>query len=317
MANQQEWVSRMSRGTQHDGLWDKFVSALGQLAPFGRSRIERVVVRYPETLFGQVEIVDTKSRGRRPIRILKVDGSWQSATFLDDAWSELVFPYHLLYNTALARVHPTSILMLGGGGYSYPKYLLCHLDDVRVDVVEADPLIIDIARRHFYLDRVEQLAQQGNGASRLRSLVCDARDFLELGAPDDPDVRYDLILNDCFAAERPVASLMTIEASRLIHRHLAQGGAYLVNVIGALEGRESALIRNLCRTLEQVFTHVLVLPCGRRNPSARDNNVIVASDEAWEHLQTFDLAPSELNGTSPRGKILTDADTSVDTGTFS
>lgn len=307
----------MDTGAQHGGLWDKIVSALRQLAPSGRSRIERVVVRYSETLFGQVEVVDTKSRGRRPIRILKVDGSWQSATFLDDAWSELVFPYHLLYNTALARVHPTSVLMLGGGGYSYPKYLLCHLDDVRVDVVEADPLIIDVARRHFYLDRVEKLAQRGNNASRLRSLVCDARDFLELGAPDDPDVRYDLILNDCFAAERPVASLMTIEASQLIHRHLAQGGAYLTNVIGALEGKESALIRNLCRTLEQVFVHVLVLPCGRRNPSARDNNVIVASDEAWEHLRTFDLAPSELTGASPAGRVLTDADTNVDTGSFS
>ena len=60
----------MDTGAQHGGLWDKIVSALRQLAPSGRSRTERVVVRYSETLFGQVEVVDTKSRGRRPIRIL-------------------------------------------------------------------------------------------------------------------------------------------------------------------------------------------------------------------------------------------------------
>lgn len=40
--------------------------------------------------------------------------------------------------------------MIGGGGYSYPKDYLQKNDEARMDVVEIDPKITELAREYFY-----------------------------------------------------------------------------------------------------------------------------------------------------------------------
>ncbi|OFK23398.1 spermidine synthase [Olsenella sp. HMSC062G07] len=277
----------------------------------------KTVERVPDSLFGELRVCNTCDAGGRPVRLLLVDGSWQSATYVGDPWPELVFSYHKTFCMAFAQELPAQIrcLMLGGGGYGFPSYLLCRRSDVWLDVVEADPVVIDLARRHFGLDRVERMLAREAGPSRLRSLICDARDFLELGAPDDPQVRYDLIFNDCFARDSTPASLLTREAALLLRARLRPGGAYLANVVSALEGPRSQLVRDVRCTLLTAFERVWVIPCEAGDRRREDNLVVVASDAPLLLGETYDLdGPGSFR--APEGRVLFDLNAAAGTSSL-
>ena len=75
--------------------------------------------------------------------------AWQSAMYLDDP-SELALPYSRFYRLAkYFAPDMRRLLVLGGGGFSFPKYALENYQNVRVDVVELDPGITALAREQF------------------------------------------------------------------------------------------------------------------------------------------------------------------------
>ena len=265
-----------------------------------RARSDRRVVATARTLSGPTTVVDVHDANGRPVRVLEVRDTWQSATYLDEGWCDLVFPYHRVFADCLegaSAEHPVrSALMLGGGGYAFPKWLVSHHPDVRVDVCELDPAVTALAKRYFLLDRLETLL----GSGLEERLVChegDARAFLE-GGEGLPT--YDVILNDCFSGEEPPLALASLEGAYWIRGRLSPGGLYLSNVVAALEGRRSTFLRNVCRTLSEEFAHVYVVPCGADEPAVEDNNVVVATDGDWCPEGAWDLSPR------PSGRIIMD-----------
>lgn len=69
----------------------------------------------------------------------------QSAMYLDDP-SALALPYTRYFRLAEHFVpEMRRLLVLGGGGFSFPKYALANYANVSVDVVEMDPGIIALA----------------------------------------------------------------------------------------------------------------------------------------------------------------------------
>lgn len=218
------------------------------------------------------------------VRVMDVQGTLQSATYLQDwKYTELVFDYTKFYNrlfeTGISIEH---MLMLGGGGYSYPKYVISHCPDVSMDVVEIDPKVTLIARRYFFLDRLmaEYDIDEENG--RLQ-LICDGgRHFLEKS-----DKRYSAIINDCFTGLHFAEGLATLEAVNLYHDHLVEDGVYLSNVIGALEGERSWVIQCIVATLSSVFKHVYIIPGQPEKPMNCDNNVVIATDGDWGFSDTY------------------------------
>ena len=248
---------------------------------------QRYAAQFPHTMFGSARVIDTRDEEGLPIRVLEVGGGWQSACYRGDGWGELVFGYHRIYRYVTSLLSPPRhVLMLGGGAYSWPIWLLTHLGDCRVDVVEVDPQITKIARDYFGLDLLDERCGGPDAGGRLRSLAMDARKFLE----KEGSGRYDLICNDCFSGQEPVMSLLGPDAARRVHRLLEdQGGCYLSNVVSALEGPESALLREVCGNLGEVFSHVYVLPCGADEPYDQDNNVVVATDSPLELPGSYPL----------------------------
>lgn len=219
---------------------------------------------------------DTHVMGER-IRVLDVMGSYQSATYLDERWADPVFAYHRLFDHAFdewpSLTPPTSCAVLGGGGYAIPKHLIVHHPYLKtVDVVEIDPAIERIARRFFFLDRIER-SSKADGAGRLRLHTGDARAWLEACGQ-----RFDIIINDCFFGVRPEGTLMTDDAARLIRDHLAPEGRYLTNVVSSLEGSEAAPLYAVLEALTSQFAYVGVYPCGADEPQLPNNNVVVATN---------------------------------------
>ena len=226
---------------------------------------------------------DERAIGQR-IRVLHVSDTYQSATFLDERWADPVFPYHVLFDHAFdawpGSTGPKRVAVLGGGGYAVPKHLVMHHPELeRVDVVEFDPAIERIARRHFFVDRLADAERSG----RLCLHIGEARAWLA----QSPQ-RYDVIINDCFLGIEPEGRLMGADAARLFHDRLTQGGRYLTNVVSALEGPDARTLYEVIEALQGSFAHVWVYPCGADDPTSPENNVVIASDVwhafegAWE-----------------------------------
>ena len=277
------------------------------------------------TMSGRTHVYEIVYDDGNSVRVMNVRGTYQSATYLEEDCYELVFGYHRAYNAMFqaerSGAHPNeqgakahlrrpsdavaahasdgfhirSVAMLGGGGFSYPKYLVAHYPDISVDVVEIDPMVVSIAERWFYLDRLiaEFDIEQ---TDRMRVFVDDARAFLEESGDD-----YDAIVNDCFAARIPVMSLATAEAARVIHTRLTPGGLYLTNVISALRGPRAKLLHSVMRTLQEEFAHVHVIPGSEGLPRMVDNYVVIATDGDYQFAHSIDVQPE------PETEVLIDA----------
>lgn len=236
------------------------------------------IVYVGRTMAGLTIVHDDRRVMRERIRVLEVEGTYQSGTYLDHRWTDLVFEYHRLFDHAFdlwpeGSVGPRSAAVLGGGGYTIPRHLVAHHPEIeRIDVVEIDPEIERIARKHFFLDRLEQ-TYHAEASGRLNLHVDDAYEWLE-----GCDLRFDIIENDCFLALTPDFSLLAHDGVRLIHDHLTRGGVYLVNVVSAIQGPDSSTLVAAAEALQAIFTNVWVYSCSASAPRASDNNVVIATD---------------------------------------
>lgn len=240
-----------------------------------RQQIRRCLAIRRPTMFGTARIYED-SDGPNRVRVLDMGGTYQSATYLDSRWYLVPFRYLMLFDRMFeARIPIHDVCMLGGGGYAYPKQLIALHPQARIDVVEIDPAITDIAREFFFLDKlIETHHLRQNG--RLGIFSEDALHYLR--RCEAQHRRYDAIINDCFVIEERDSSLVTPEAIRTIHACLRPNGLYLINVISALEGDLASPLTSLLAALTSVFRHVHALPCGKVRNDEVDNMVVVASD---------------------------------------
>ena len=131
------------------------------------------------------------------VRLMNVDGGHMSATYLNPAKKyELPFLYTRAYDLAVkqAKAKPHA-LMIGGAGYSYPKYFISHFPDSKMDVVELDPDITELARKYFFLADLEKDFNIREN-KRLQIFHGDGRVFL-----NNTNNKYDIIMNDAFTGE--------------------------------------------------------------------------------------------------------------------
>ena len=228
---------------------------------------------YP-TMFGKAEVFTLQTEDDTPVRVLYVDGGFQSATYLGEDRFQPVFAYYRAIDFVFQLGRPIHrMLMIGGGGFSYPKYMLMNENslhqDARMDVVEIDPAIVDIARRHFFLDEVEWL-HGPFGTGRLGIIVADGTQVLRASASD----AYNVVVNDSFDGTDPTDVLLSPDALAQAKRVMTADGIYLVNAIA--EDAEQAA--PLAHALHGVFAHVYLLPCTDEEFDGSSNNLIVASD---------------------------------------
>lgn len=229
---------------------------------------------WKDTRYGRVHVWDGQYYGE-PARVLNIDGGFESMMFREpERINDLGFDYTNTICHAIERYGAAGgtdgmgLLFMGGGAYSMPRYMVTHTD-ARVDVMEIDDGVTDIARKWFNLGEVER--QVGD---RLQVITGDAR--IEL---TESDKRYDYIVNDTFAGNVPVRTLATVEAAQVAKEHLNDGGALIVNVIGRLESDKPSLLPWEVETLRQVFGHVYVFPVSEDyDPKASLNWMVLATD---------------------------------------
>lgn len=227
---------------------------------------------YP-TMFGDAEVFVLETDDGTPIRVLYVGAGFQSATYLGARRFEPVFAYCRAIDRIFDARTVRTMLMIGGGAFSYPKHLLAG-DDPRlrrasIDVVEIDPAIVDIARRHFFLEEIER-AHGPAGTGRLGIIVGDGAKVLQDARP----ASYDAIVNDSFDGTNPTSGLLAPTALAAAKRALAKDGLYLVNVVFDL----LTDVDGFTQALHAAFSYVYLLHCPDDDFAGSENDLVVASD---------------------------------------
>ncbi|MDR2055895.1 MAG: fused MFS/spermidine synthase [Desulfovibrio sp.] len=213
-----------------------------------------------ETPYNHIRIYEGLATDVRRVRIIQTDpGKIQSAMYLDDP--EALYCEYTRYIALAGPLSPAfrRVLVLGGGGYSIPRWLLAKgnaPEEIEVDVVELDPGMTRVTREYFSLP----------DSPRLRIHHEDARRFLNRNT-----AVWDVIFVDVFNSWYSVPFQMgTREAALALRRATAPQGAVMMNVISAFNGERGALFQAIHANLQEAFAEVHVFAV---DPQSRPDEV--------------------------------------------
>jgi spermidine synthase len=197
-------------------------------------------------------------------RYLRFDSSFQSGMKIGKPF-ETEFAYAPMFHLPFAyRRNIRDLLFIGLGGGSSPKRLWRDFPDLRIQAVEIDPEVVNVAYRFFGLPRDPRLAVEAD----------DGRRYLAR-----TNERWDVIAVDAYYSDAIPFHLTTFEFLQLVRERLNPGGILIANVIGSIGGTDSRLFRAFIRTYRTVFPTVVVHPIERRADTVQ-NLIVLAMDSA-------------------------------------
>ncbi len=210
---------------------------------------------------------------RGDLRFLKFNDFYESGISLRPPYQS-VFPYTDAFHVAaLFDPAPERAVFLGAGGGIGPRdFAEVYPSLSRIDVVDVDPLVLEVAEKYFYLEPSE----------RVRVHADDARMFLRRPGQGP----WDLVVLDAFTiGGRIPFHLATEEAFRELRDRLTDDGVLVMNINSALEGPKAEIYRSLASTIRAAFGHVVAFPlvyAGERDPGSKrfreqSRNVILAA----------------------------------------
>lgn len=154
-----------------------------------------------------------------------------------------------------------SVMVIGGGGYVYPRYIEKNWPGSRIDVAEIDPGVTKAAMQAFGLQR----------DTTINTFTMDARNYvdelLEKQRNGDEIPRYDFIYEDAINDYSVPSQLVTKEFNDKIAQILKENGVYMVNLLDTYD--DGQFLGSMVNTLQQTFPNVYVLsetwPSSTRN----------------------------------------------------
>ena len=203
-----------------------------------------------------------------------------------------------------------SVLVIGGGGYVFPRYVEEVWPGSRIDVVEIDPAVTEAAMHAFGLER----------DTPINTFTMDARTYvnrlLEQERTERQQTRYDFIYEDALDDYSIPYQLATKEFNDKIAQILTDNGVYIIELIDIYDS--GLFIGAFVNTLEQTFSHVYVVT-EQQPRSARNTFVVVAAkrginlenlrlEKQVKSLDLWILSSSDIEvlRKKARGIVLTD-----------
>jgi spermidine synthase len=209
--------------------------------PDGREVPVARQLRFGRYVKGAIFVHPWQQRGRE---------HWSAAPYTD-----------LFHLVRLFRPRMERVLFIGGGVGVGPRSFRRHYPRAHIDLVEIDPVVVELAKKHFHFTPDAQMAVY----------VEDGRAFLRR----NPEQQWDTIILDAFGTGgRLPFHLMTLEFLETLKDHLTSDGVVLANLPSALAGEAGGIFRAEYRTFREVFPAVYVFP---RHGSAEAD----ADSPAW------------------------------------
>lgn len=234
---------------------------------------------YSIRFFDQGDGDDGKS-----VRVLVLDHLVHSYVSLTDP-TRLDYAYEKVYADIvqyLSQTRPAmNALFIGGGGYTFPRYMEHVYPTSNLEVIEIDP---DVTRVVY-----EELGLPQD--SRIVTHNMDGRIFFNGSAPKG---KYDLILGDAFNDLSIPYHLTTLEFNQKLKETLKPDGFFLANIID--NPKRGAFLRPYVNTLRKVFPHVTIAAMGAGWNASAQNTLIVVASMVPLDPQTFMDTLTQLNG---------------------
>jgi predicted membrane-bound spermidine synthase len=168
----------------------------------------------------------------------------------------------------LIRPETKRVLLIGLGGGTAVRQFLATFPDVRIDAVEVDPMVVDVAKRFFALPE----------DPRLRIHIRDGRTFLR-----DAREKWDLIIVDAYTTNRYGATipphLVTREFFQEAKAHLSDTGIFHFHcafgnapILPALQKTMATVFASTITTRGEILgspSSFLISPRANQLPAAR------------------------------------------------
>ncbi len=220
-----------------------FALGIFQLSQGGFLRSECV----RESNYFCINVRETEKGGRQ-VKELLLDRLVHSYSDIDDP-TFLSYGYEQIYAQvieSMAEEDPAlDAFFIGGGGYTFPRYMETTLPQSDIVVAEIDPEVTEVAYQHMGLDE----------NTEMEIFDMDARNYLSREAEPDS---FDIVFGDAFNDFSVPYHLTTLEFDQLIDRVLRDDGLYMANIIDG--GPYGHFFRAFVGTLQQVFPHIAVIP---------------------------------------------------------
>lgn len=157
---------------------------------------------------------------------------------------------------------PVDVLHVGGGGFTFPRYLEATRSVGSQTVLELDPRVFEVAQ--------EQLGFVPSGAVEV--VIGDARRSIERL----PGISFDLVVGDAFGGLAVPWHLTTTEFLVEVERVLRPGGMYVMNLI---DYPPLGFVRAEAATARGAFEHLAIISGATTLDGESGGNVVlVASD---------------------------------------
>jgi spermidine synthase len=200
-------------------------------------------------------------------RILVLDDLWHAAVDLGDP-TVLLFDYVRRFDDVTAaaieaRDGEVAVLHLGGGGFTFPRYLAATWPASQHTVLELDQAVLATARERLGFRPDERIAV----------VIGDAR--LSIGGVDDGSM--DVVIGDAFGGLSVPWHLTTLEFLDQIRRVLRPAGLYVMNLIDA---PPLGFARAELATLRAAFDHVALVAHPAAVAGEAGGNLILAASDA-------------------------------------
>jgi Tfp pilus assembly protein PilF/spermidine synthase len=233
------------------------------------------VVWADESQYSSIQIVRVQDDPEK--RDMHLDKLLHSSILLEDPLNHQ-YSYERVYSaitrSLVGERDSLNTLTIGGGGYTFPRWLEALWPKSRTEVVEIDPAVTKAALAAFGLPANHGLViHHEDGRAFLNGLAARKAagesvppyDFVYLDAVNDYSVPY---------------QLTTVECVREIHDLLAPNGAFLMNMIDVFE--EGLFLGSMVETMKQVFPEVEVLVEGngvQLTPDLRETFIVAGTKQ--------------------------------------
>jgi spermidine synthase/Tfp pilus assembly protein PilF len=242
-------------------------------------------------------------------RVFMEDKLTHSIILMNDILN-LQYAYAQIYaavtHLASGNMDKLSVLVIGGGGYVFPRYIEKVWPGSHIDVAEIDPRVTEAAIQAFGLDR----------DTSINTFAMDARNYVDellyKKRTGDQIPRYDFIYEDAINDYSVPYQLTTKEFNDKISQILTDDGVYMINLIDTFSS--GLFLEAIIKTLQQTFPHVYVITQEASLQSARGTFVIVSAMQeinlenmkANPHLWILGDSEIETLKRKGHGIILTD-----------
>lgn len=247
-----------------------------------------------DSMYQHISVQDIQTAGNNKslaTRLLLVNRKCCESGMILNNPNELLIPYTKYFK--LSRYFEPDakrFLMIGGGGYSFPKYLLANYPGTTIDVVEIDPKMSEIAVKYFYL----------KDNPRLRIYTEDGRVFLNKN-----NKKYDVIIVDVFQGFAVPFHLTTKEAVEKLYNSLVDNGLVITNIVSDIT-RPNNLSASQYLTYKFIFPEIYPIQMNYRGYNNLGNTILISFKKRNQKILPPDIVLVKESSMSKKGMVLSD-----------